>query len=671
MTSGTTRPVPDVDPALRAAVTAWLAEDPDPVTAAELGDRLAAADGGDTDALAELVDAFSGPLEFGTAGLRGPLGPGPNRMNRVVVMRAAAGLASFVRDGLGLDRAGTGTGTGSSSKRASNGDNGTARRTLVVGYDARRNSAVFARDTADIAAGAGLRAVLLPRALPTPVLAAAIHLLGADAGVMVTASHNPAPDNGYKVYLGDGRQIVPPADADIAARIAAVGALADVPRDPAAVQTPDVDGPDGLLTSYLRRLGVVVGPGTGRDGRRQPDRGGLRLVTTALHGVGAPVLAAALAAAGFTGASPVAAQEQPDPDFPGLPFPNPEEPGVLDAAIAQAKATGADVVLACDPDADRCAVAIPDPADGHAEAGASQEGASESAPGWRRLSGDEVGSLLAWRVVSDLLPPLGGGDPDHTDPNQTDLDHTDLDHTGTGSGTDRTVLVTTIVSSTQLDAIAAGAGAPVAHTLTGFKWLTRAPGLRFAYEEALGYCVDPAAVSDKDGISACLVLADLAARLRAGTLPSVGRTLADLLAHLDAQYGVVTTAQLSIRVARLARRAELLAALAEDPPATLGGLAVESVEDLDAGVDGLPPTPGLRLRLAGHPPTGPDGSGTTDAAAGTELTGRVVVRPSGTEPKLKCYLQVAVPPTGDVTGARAAARTALAAVRADLAARLD
>lgn len=586
-------PTPDGPTALpdglAGRVAEWAADDPDDRTRKQLRALLAAAEAGGSDALDELQDAFAGTLQFGTAGLRGRLGPGPNRMNRVVVARAAAGLAAYVAGA-------TGPGT------------------VVIGFDARNNSAVFARDTAEIVAGAGLRAVLLPRALPTPVLAFAIRRLGAAAGVMVTASHNPAPDNGYKVYLGDGRQIVPPADADIAARIAAVGRVADLPRDAAAVEIADVDSPDvgagaGILAAYQSRLVELVGA-TG------PGRDGLRVATTALHGVGGPVLAAVLRATGFTQVVPVAAQEAPDPDFPTAPFPNPEEPGVLDLALAVARDCAADLVLACDPDADRCAIAVP-------------AGAGDGQSGWRRLSGDEAGSLLAWRVLTDEIPALATADPT------------------------RTVLASTIVSATQIDALAARAGAAVEHTLTGFKWLSRVPGLRFAYEEALGYCLDPAAVADKDGISACLVVADLAARLRAGELPGTGLDLAAVLDRIDADCGVVATDQLSIRVRVLSRRDELLAALRADLPTHLGGLPVTGVADLGDGVDGLPPTPGLRLTLGA-----------------ADLTGRVVVRPSGTEPKLKCYLQVARPPDPDVRGARSAAAAALAAVTGDLRARL-
>lgn len=588
---------------LAGRVAEWAADDPDDRTRAQLWALVAAAEAGGSDALDELRDTFSGTLEFGTAGLRGRLGPGPNRMNRVVVARAAAGLAAYVADTAPGPPNGVGT------PEVTGGP-----RTVVVGFDARHNSAVFARDTAEVVAGAGLRAVLLPRALPTPVLAFAIRRLGAAAGVMVTASHNPAPDNGYKVYLGDGRQIVPPADADIAARIAAVGRVADLPRAAAAVEVLDVDSPAGVLTGYRSRLvGLVGATGPGRDG--------LRLVTTALHGVGGPVLGAVLRAAGFSQVVPVAAQEVPDPEFPTAPFPNPEEPGVLDLALAAARDCAADLVLACDPDADRCAIAVP--------TGAVPTGAGDGRPAWRRLSGDEVGSLLAWRVLTAEIPALTTADPP------------------------RAVLASTIVSGTQIDALAARAGAAVEHTLTGFKWLSRVPGLRFAYEEALGYCLDPGAVADKDGISACLVLADLAARLRAGELPGTGVDLAGVLERIDADCGVVATDQLSVRVRVLSRRDELLAALAADLPTSLGGLAVTGVADLGDGVDGLPPTPGLRLTLAS-----------------ADLAGRVVVRPSGTEPKLKCYLQVARPPDPDVRAARSAAGAALAAVTADLRARL-
>lgn len=573
---------------LTARAADWIADDPDPATRVEL--RALVQDTGSPDptraraAVADLSDRFAGSLSFGTAGLRGELGAGPNRMNRVVVLRAAAGLVAFLQERVG------GAGRG-----------------LVVGYDARHNSAAFARDTARVASAAGLRAVLLPRALPTPVLAGAVRRLGVDAGVMVTASHNPAPDNGYKVYLGDGRQLVAPDDAAIAALIAAVGPVAGIARNGELVEVPDVDAPGGLLTAYVDRVAGLVG-------RTGPGRDRLRVVQTSVHGVGGPVFAAVAAAAGFPAPTVVPDQAEPDPDFPTTPFPNPEEPGVLDPALELARSTGADLVVAQDPDADRCAVAVPD-------------GAADG--GWRRLTGDEVGVLLAARLLD---PSLGGG-------------------SGALTGVEpaRRVLARTIVSSTWIDALASAHGVPVVRTLTGFKWLSRVEGLRYAYEEALGYCLDPAAVADKDGISAGLVVADLAARLLAD-----GRTVTGLLDELTRAHGVFLTGQLSLRVQQLSERDDQLRRLREGCPDTLGGLTVARVEDLAEPTDGLPPTPGLRLTLAGG---GDPGGG---------LAGWVVVRPSGTERKTKSYLEISGPCGDDPRSARVTAAAALAAVSADL-----
>jgi phosphomannomutase len=539
---------------LAAAARAWLRDDPDPDTRAELTAILAA---GHADALAA---RFGSRLAFGTAGLRGELGAGPSRMNRVTVQRAAAGLAAYL----------------------------TARHPggrVVIGYDARHKSGVFARDSADVLQGAGLDALVLPRPLPTPVLAYAIRRLGCVAGVMVTASHNPARDNGYKVYLGDGRQIVPPADADISAAIDLVGSIADLPRDPSWTRLDET-----VVSDYIERTASLVDPASPRD---------LRIVYTPLHGVGRRTFLTAFERAGFSRPFVVPAQAEPDPDFPTVGFPNPEEPGVLDLAFAAAAEHGADLVVANDPDADRCAVAIP--------AG----GDTGSGGGYRTLSGDEVGVLLAAHILRRERP----------------------------HGT----FAASIVSGTLLHRIADSAGVPYAETLTGFKWLSRAPELRYAYEEALGYCADPAAVADKDGISAALLICELAA-----TLAAEGRGLADLLDDLAIQHGLHATGQLSVRTREAGA---LLRRLLARRPATLGGVAVESVADLSAGADGLPPTPGIRFRLA-------DGS-------------RVIVRPSGTEPKLKCYLEVVVPVPGGRAGlpaARAAAAGRLAALRADLAA---
>jgi phosphomannomutase len=530
---------------------AWLVDDPDPETRAEL---LAILDAGD---IAELSDRFGARLEFGTAGLRGALGAGPNRMNRVVVTRAAAGLSAYL----------------------------TARggRSVVVGFDARHKSDAFARDTAEVVEGAGMHALVLPRPLPTPVLAFAIRHLGADAGVMVTASHNPPQDNGYKVYLGDGSQIVPPADAEISAEIDAVGPLAGVPRG---------DGWETLgedvLDAYLGRVAGLVADGSPRD---------LRIVYTPLHGVGRDVVLAAFDRAGFPAPTVVARQADPDPDFSTVSFPNPEEPGAIDLALAAAGEHDADIVLANDPDADRCAVAVPDP---------------DAAAGWRMLRGDEVGALLATHLVR-REPALTG------------------------------TFAASIVSSSLLGRIAAAHSLGYRETLTGFKWISRVEGLRYGYEEALGYCVDPAAVRDKDGISAALLVAELAAILKAD-----GRTLRDLLDDIAREHGLHATDQLSARFTDLTDIDAAMTGLRSAPPTSLGGRAVTSVEDLAVGSADLPPTDGLRYRL--------------------ERDGRVIVRPSGTEPKLKCYLETVVPVAdGDVAAARRTATASLDAVKRDLA----
>jgi phosphomannomutase len=538
-----------------AEARTWLAEDPEPQTRAELQALLV--DGGEQ-AIASLGDMFAGTLEFGTAGLRGALGPGPNRMNRVVVGRAAAGLAAYLKA-----RGGT---------------------SVVVGYDARHNSDVFARDTAEIMAGAGLRAMVLPRTLPTPVLAFAIRHLGADAGVMVTASHNPPQDNGYKVYLGDGSQIVPPADAEISAEIAAVGPLSTVPRGD-GWETLD----DAVLDAYLDRAAGLVAASGPRD---------VRIVYTPLHGVGRDVVLAALDRAGFPAPTVVTAQAEPDPDFPTVSFPNPEEPGAMDLALAAGADVDADVVLANDPDADRCAMAVP------------------TRDGLRMLRGDEVGALLGTHLLQR---------------------HPDL------SGT----FAASIVSSSLLSRIAAAHGLGWAETLTGFKWIAKVDGLRYGYEEALGYCVDPDGVRDKDGVSALLLLAELVAGLKAA-----GRTVLDLLDDIAREHGVHATGQVSLRVDDLSRIGAMMRALRESAPAEIGGHAVESVEDLEAGAGGLPPTDGLRYRVAGG--------------------GRVIVRPSGTEPKVKCYLQVVEEVVGgDVQAARAAAGSRLADLDAGMRSLLE
>ena len=545
---------------LVARAAAWLAEDPDSETREELAGII---DAGDLDALAE---RFAGTLQFGTAGLRGELGAGPMRMNRAVVIRAAAGLAAYLK------------------KQGDDSPESAATPLVVVGYDARYKSADFARDTAAVMTGAGLRAAVLPRPLPTPVLAFAVRHLGAVAGVEVTASHNPPRDNGYKVYLGDGSQIVPPADGEIAAEIGAIGALASVPR-------PD-DGweilGDEVLEAYLDRTGAALTPGTPRTART---------VHTALHGVGTETLLAAFARAGFPAPVPVPEQAEPDPAFPTVAFPNPEEPGAMDLAFATARRVRPDLIIANDPDADRCAVAVPD----------------ESAEsGWRMLRGDEVGALLAAHLVRKGA-------------------------TGT--------FAESIVSSSLLGRIAAAAGLPYEETLTGFKWIARVEGLRYGYEEALGYCVDPDGVRDKDGITAALLVAELASELKAE-----GRTLSDLLDDLAVTHGLHATDQLSVRVKDLSLIADAMHRLREQPPTTLAGLTVTSAEDLTRGTATLPPTDGLRYHLDGT------------------YKARVIVRPSGTEPKLKCYLEVVipVPDATDLPSARSTGTQVLESLKRDL-----
>ncbi|GAA3841255.1 phospho-sugar mutase [Sphaerisporangium flaviroseum] len=527
----------------------WLAQDPDPETRAELQEIL---DSGDA---AELQDRFGAKLEFGTAGLRGELGAGPNRMNRVTVMRAAAGLAR---------RLGAG-------------------KHVVIGYDARHNSDVFARDSAAVLNGAGLRVSLMAHHWPTPVLAFAVRHLDADAGVMVTASHNPPRDNGYKVYWGDGAQIVPPLDEEISAAIDAVGRVDGLPLGDEWETLSDA----AIVEPYLAAVSALP-LGDARD---------LRVVYTPMHGVGGEVLLRAFTTAGFESPSVAEAQFEPDPDFPTVAFPNPEEPGAMDLALQMAEKVGADLVIANDPDADRCAVGVPIP-DG----------------GFRMLTGDEVGGLLGEYIINHTSSP------------------------------DRLVAAS-IVSSSLLGKIARAYGVRHAETLTGFKWIVKAgDGLVYGYEEALGYSIGSdqgLPVRDKDGIGAALTVAGMAAQAK-----REGRTLLDLLDYQAGKYGLHATAQLSFRVADLSLIVDAMERLRSDPPRTLGGRTVLSTDDLSMGADGLPPTDGLRYRLDG------------DA--------RVIIRPSGTEPKLKCYLEVVIPVTTDTSTARAQAVHDLSSLKSDL-----
>ena len=515
----------------------WIADDPDERTRTQLRALMDAADSGDRAAQAELDDAFRGPLAFGTAGLRGRMGPGPHRINRVTVSQTAAGLAAYLL----LHH---------------------HRPRVVIGYDARHDSDTFARDIAEVMGAAGVPALILPRALPTPVLAYAVRALPADAGVMVTASHNPAMDNGIKVYLGDGRQIIPPADVEIASLIDAVGAVRGLPRSDAYCTLDDE-----IVEAYVDQAARVPLRDTPRD---------VISLHTAMHGVGSTVLQEAAMRAGFPPPFTVAAQRDPDPNFPTVAFPNPEEPGALDLAIAEGMRINVDVIIATDPDADRCALVIGVPHGRPAHADTRTPGE------WVALSGDEVGWLLGWWLVR-----RGGF---------------------TGS------MAASLVSSTMLQRIAEDAGIPYATTLTGFKWISRVPDLGYGYEEALGYCVDPRHVADKDGITAALLALELVAALNAE-----GRTVFDVLDELALRHGVHATRQVSLRMPTAALIAAAVEGLRADPPRDLGGVPVEAIVDLADGADGLPPTEGILLRLPGA---------------------RVIVRPSGTEPKVKCYLEV-------------------------------
>ena len=547
---------------LIAQAQSWAAQDPDDRTRTELLGTIEAARAHDPAATAELADAFAGRLQFGTAGLRGRLGPGPNRMNRVVVMQAAAGLAAYL------------------SERGGDG--------VAIGFDARHNSDVFARDTAAVLAGAGFTPLLLPRPLPTPVLAYAVRHLGCAAGVMVTASHNPPQDNGYKVYLGEGSQIVPPSDAEISACIADVAGrpLGSIPLSDEWTTLGD-----DVLDDYVAQVASLV---------RQHSPRQARVVYTPLHGVGGETFERVIEQAGFPLAIRVDAQFEPDPDFPTVAFPNPEEPGAIDLAIDEARRSGADLVIANDPDADRCAVAIPIPG---------------SAGDWRMLTGDEVGSLLGWWMIER----------------------------GVTSGT----FARSLVSSSMLDSIASASGLTSAQTLTGFKWIAKVPGLEYGYEEALGYCVDPSSVRDKDGISAALLVIEMAAELK-----ERGRLLTDALDDLSREHGIHATSQVSIRVSDLERITRIMHRLRTSPPADVAGTSVIAMDDLEQPTDGLPPTDGLRFTLAGG--------------------ARIIVRPSGTEPKIKCYLEVIEHPLdGDLAAAHALAANRMEGLRSAVAAWLE
>lgn len=549
-----------------ATIEEWIAHDPEEKTANEVQALLNLAKDGDAEATAELADRFQGFLQFGTAGLRGAMAGGPFRMNRAVVRRAAYGLTQWLKKKVGDDAL------------------------VVIGYDARYNSADFATDTAAIVTAAGLRAKLMPRALPTPTLAFAVRQFGADAGVMVTASHNPAQDNGYKVYVGgraidedgNGVQIVPPVDKEIAAEIAAAPFADEVKL---AESGWEIIG-DDFIDHYIAETVKTISPDTSRD---------LKIVYTAMHGVGAQIMRRVMADAGFTNFVEVEAQNTPDPDFPTVAFPNPEEAGALDIAIALAKEVDADLVIASDPDADRASAAIP------------------TTDGWRQLSGDEIGSILGEQVARRAEAEGRQGN-----------------------------LASSIVSSQLLEKIAKSHGLGYKSTLTGFKWIARAPEIIFGYEEAIGFCVAPQNVKDKDGISAGLWIAENAAELK-----KQGLGLGDELDRLAGVHGLYLTGPVTIRVEDLSIIPATMAKVRSNPPTELLGSPVSSIVDLSQGTPELPPTDAIVIRTA----------------AGD----RAIIRPSGTEPKVKCYLEVIVPSEGrEIADVRAEATDRLTKFKAEM-----
>lgn len=544
-----------------AVIEEWTADDPDPKTAREVRDLMNLAQAGDVGASDELEDRFSGILTFGTAGLRGRMGGGPNRMNRAVVLRAAAGLAHFLQDLL------------------------PDGYRMVIGYDARYGSRQFALDTAAVVEAAGGHALIFERALPTPLTAFALRHFDADAAVVVTASHNPKDDNGYKVYLGGravsdsgkGAQIVSPFDTQIFEAIQRVPSVASIKRADSGWEWLG----DEVVEAYLTRLQEIV-----PDGPRN-----IRIVLTSMHGVGGETMLSALHRCGFTDIHVVTEQQDPDPDFPTVVFPNPEEPGALDLAIALAQKVNADLILANDPDADRCSAAIPSAA---------------SPTGWRQLTGNEVGALLGEQAAREHA-----GNPD-------------------------AVLANSVVSSRLVARLAQKFGVSHKRTLTGFKWISRVPGLVFGFEEALGYCTDPNYVRDKDGITACSRLAALAASV----------PLQVLLDEQAEEFGVYASAPLTIRVDDLGLIAQGMQNLRATPLVKIAGSPVTVAQDLARGSDELPPTDGI-LYL-------------------TEAGDQVVVRPSGTEPKLKCYIEVIIPVSGSLPAARQAAEDRLEVIKSDM-----
>jgi phosphomannomutase len=512
-----------ISPNLRAEVISWIEEDPDPKTRSQLQKWL------DDNSVAEIESCFQGFLEFGTAGLRGALGPGPSRMNRAVVTKTALGLGQFMKD--------------------------RNLKSIVIGRDARYGSEDFTRDTAEIMSGYGFSVYVLPRPLPTPVLAFAVKKLGCDVGVMVTASHNPPQDNGYKVYLGgrvdgidyNGSQIISPTDSEISKEISKAVNLNLAKRG----SDWQIVGEE-IIEGYVATTAALIEP-----------KNKIKIIYTPLHGVGKEIFVKVFARAGLE-VNLVSAQAEPDPDFPTVKFPNPEEPGAIDLSLKLAAEQDADLVIANDPDADRCAIAIKD-------------------NGWRMLRGDEVGALLGEYLSRKYKGNL--------------------------------VFANSIVSSSILGKIAKAHRIKFQETLTGFKYLSKVEGLRFGYEEALGYAVDPNTVNDKDGISAAAILAEIAAERK-----SMGSSISEMLNEIWNKYGFHGTRQVSIRTSHVAEISKIMERIRTNLPKQIGDFTVTKLDDLELPTDGLPPTNGVRIWLDGQY--------------------RVIVRPSGTEPKVKCYIEV-------------------------------
>lgn len=511
----------------------WVAQDFDPETIVELT-QLIDRSVDDPAALAELKNRFSGPLKFGTAGLRAEVAAGESRMNRATVAKSAWGVTQWLLS--------------------------QQRKTLIVGADARTGSSDFAADTCAIASALGLEVIQLESPLPTPVLAFALTTLKADAAIMVTASHNPAKDNGYKVYDHTGSQITSPSDVEIAQLIATAPPANQIDRS-GKFQT--IQMIDRYVDFVASKASYVLNPE-------------LKIAYTAMHGVGSTAFNRLMHKVGYRNIVEVAAQKDPDPQFPTVAFPNPEEPGAMDLLLQLAIDADADIAIANDPDADRTAIAVP------------------TTTGWQVLSGDELGALLAWWCIKrreiNNQPIVGA-------------------------------MAASIVSSSMSQRIATANNLEFSFTLTGFKYVSRVPNLIYGYEEALGYCVLPEQIRDKDGISAALFAVELVSYLKSQRI-----SVTEQLRALYVEYGMVLTKQITLRMQDIEAVSRKLLQITSNLPTYLGEFPLTKVENFSDGIDGLPKSSGIRLSFA---------------------TGRVIIRPSGTEPKLKCYIEVTGDPAAD------------------------